>query len=458
MRKTHKSQLTLTAPWLDLEPARELKAISDVLDEHPKINELVWQDLLGEQSPQTAPQGAEGLSAEQVLRALVLKQIKGLSYRALHFELHDSKTSQAFCRIGVLDKIPARSTLAAAIKSLRAETLEQVNRLLVAAAFEKKVETGRKVRVDCTVVESPIHPPTDSWLLWDCVRVLTRLMRQVRELLGPDQIHYHDRQRRAKRRYRGIENTPAEDAKTRRQLYRDLLRVSEEVVEMASTVRCRCAKVEELDVMSDRVLRGLIQELDRFLARSLQVIDQTRRRVLKDESVPASEKIVSIFEEHTDIICKDRRETYFGHKICLTGGQSSMILDCLVLDGNPVDSTLPRTMIERQSEIFDRPPRQAAFDGAFASKGNLKELKKQGVQDVAFSKKCGLRVSEMAKSPWVYRQLQRFRAGIEGNVSFLKRFLGLDRCTWRSLASFHSYVWGSIVACNLLILARHLLE
>lgn len=227
---------------------------------------------------------------------------------------------------------------------------------------------------------------------------------------------------------------------------------------MASRVHARCTQFEELDLMSELLLARLVEKLERFIPLSLQVIDQTRRRVLKDESVAASEKIVSIFEEHTAIIRKDRRDTYYGHKICLTGGRSSMILDCVVLDGNPADSTLPQTMIDRQNEIFQRPPRQVAFDGAFASKANLNELKQRGVKDVAFSKRRGLEISEMAKSTWVYRQLQRFRAGVEGIVSFLKRVFGLDRCTWRSLPSFRGYVWGSVVSCNLLIMARHLLK
>jgi IS5 family transposase len=187
-------------------------------------------------------------------------------------------------------------------------------------------------------------------------------------------------------------------------------------------------------------------------------MDQTRRRVLEGESVPAEEKIVSIFEEHTDIIRKDNRETFYGHKICLTGGGSSMILDCTVLEGNPADSTLAKTMADRQVEIFSRPPRQIAFDGGFASKVNLSEIKALGVQDVAFSKHRGLEIGAMVKSSWVYKRLRDFRAGIEGNISFLKRVFGLDRCTWKSWESFQSYVWGSIVSFNLLVFARHLLR
>ena len=189
-----------------------------------------------------------------------------------------------------------------------------------------------------------------------------------------------------------------------------------------------------------------------------KVINQTERRVLLGETVPAGEKIVSIFEEHTDIIVKDRRETYYGHKICLTSGKSGLFLDCVVEDGNPADSELATEMIARQTMLYGRPPGQAAFDGAFASKVNLGDLKDDGVVDVMFSKRRGLKVLDMVKSSYVYKKLRNFRAGIEGMISFLKRCFGAGRCTWRGLESFKSYVWGSVVSANLLILARHTME
>ena len=453
MRKTHKIQLTLAEPWLDLQPAQELKAISDLLDQHPKINALIWQDLSGGRSPST--HGADGLSAEQVLRALVLKQMNGYSYRHLHFHLNDSRTYQGFCRLGLGDDIPCKSTLASAIKRVRPETLEAINRILIGVAVEKKIETGRKARVDCTVVESNIHRPSDSWLLWDAVRVLTRLMTRLRKLLGPEVITFNDRRRRAKRRHRAAED--AKNANDRKAAYRDLLKVTAEVYQMALRVRATAAEPADLDLFQGLMLQGLLAELDRYLPLTTRVVDQTRRRVMEGETVSAEEKIVSIFEDHTDIIRKDRRDTYYGHKICLSGGKSMMILDCMILKGNPADSTLAEKMVVRHKEIFSRPPRQVTLDGGFASRANLQAIKGHEVRDVAFTKGRGLQVSEMVKSSWVYKQLRRFRAGVESQISFLKRAFGLSRCTWRSLSSFHSYVWGSIVACNLLVMARHAL-
>ena len=455
MRKTINPQPNLREPWLELEHARELETISSLLDAHPKLNELVLQDLKSVTPSAGSDVGRGGMSAEQVLRALLVKQLNQFSYRELAFHLADSRSYRTFCQLGIIEPTPSKSTLAANIKAVKFETLEQINRELVSVAEDAGIEKGRKVRVDCTVVESNIHPPTDSELLYDCVRVLTRLMCGARELLGTVVV-FGNRTRRAKRRRLGVLN--AKDKQQRRRVYRDLLKVTEETYRSAQ----RVAEQLEESGLTEPVKRAsterIAADFAHFLVLTKKVINQTQRRVIDEERVPAEEKVVSVFEEHTDIIRKDRRETLYGHKVCLTGGSSSMILDCVILDGNPADSTLAETMIDRQVELYERAPRQVAYDGAFSSKANLEAIKDKGVEDVAFTKAQGFAVTDMVKSSWVYQRLRRFRCGIEGVISFLKRVFGLDRCTWRSLPSFKSYVWGSIITCNLLVMARHLLR
>lgn len=454
MRKTHHYQPSLTEPWLDVEHAKELRTISQILDGHPRIRELILQDLQAA-SGCNCPTGAEGMSAEQVLRALMIKQIHDFSYRELEFHLADSSTFRAFCRLGVGDRAPSKSALCRNIKAVRTETLEQINGILVRAAGEKGIEAGRKVRVDSTGVESNIHHPTDSELLWDCVRVVVRLMSRAREILGADVVRFADRTRRAKRRRKEI-NTDKRRTQRKRS-YRDLLRVAAETYRYAVEVREVLEADHEVGIMEGAALGGIAYELDHYLPLMEQVMEQTRRRVVQGQSVPAEDKIVSIFEEHTDIIVKDGSGPIYGHKVCLTAGASSMVLDCKVLKGNPADSTLAVEMIDRQVQIYGEAPRQATFDGAFASRENLAAIKGKKVQDVVFAKGRGLQVSDMARSTWVYKRLRKFRAGVEGIVSFLKRVFGLNRCTWRSLPSFESYVWSSVVACNLMVMARHLM-
>jgi IS5 family transposase len=458
MREARKTQHSLRENWLDLGHADELRTISRLLDDHPKIEELVLQDLrTASHSPQ-ATVGAGGLSAEQVVRMLIVKQMNGFSYRELAFHLADSRSYRTFCRLGILDKVPSKSALNWALKALRAETLETINRVILGAALQAGVEAGRTVRVDCTVVGSNIHDPRDSELLWDSVRVLLRLLGKTRKLFGAQRVVFGNRTRRAKRRRKEIAH--ARTPEDRQRAYRDLLGVTAEVHACGLAARELLRLPEalaELDLRQGSQARAIAGRLDHFLPLVQRVMDQTRRRVVEGQSVAAAEKLVSIFEEHTDILRKDHRETLYGHKICLSGGASSMILDCTVLRGNPADATLAKTMANRQVEIFARPPRQIVFDGAFASKLNLQEIKASGVRDVAFSKSLGMEIGAMVKSSWVYKRLRNFRAGIEGNISFLKRIFGLDRCTWKSWSSFQSYVWGSILSFNLLVLARQLL-
>jgi len=199
-------------------------------------------------------------------------------------------------------------------------------------------------------------------------------------------------------------------------------------------------------------------ELARRLERAVRilgtVIDQTERRVLKGEKVPASEKIVSFFEDHTDIIVKGRRETEYGHKVFLSGGTSTMILGCLITRGNPADTDRYQPLLSQHKDWYGRMPRQVTADGGFASKDNLAFAKQQGVKDAVFAKRRGLSILDMAKSNWVYKKLRNFRAGIEAGISTLKWAFGLDRCTWSGWEGFKRYAWSSIVSYNLLVLAR----
>jgi IS5 family transposase len=440
-------QLPLTQGFIEHDHARELEMIGVLLDRIPEVLERVWQDLL---SGNAAERGRPGMSASQVLRALTVKQMNGFSYEELAFHLMDSRCYRTFCGWGAFDAPPSRSTLQENIKRISAETLEQVNQALMGLARKEKIERGHKLRVDCTTTASNIHRPTDSSLLWDVNRVLGRLMSRA-ERFG---LRFADRRRATKRRWWEITNAKKRPQRVR--AYRRLVAATEETLEEARRV-ARELGCWQGPVPDELVASRLAKALGDVLDQGERVVDQTRRRVFLGESVPACEKVVSIFEPHTDIIVKGPRDPLYGHKVCLTTGASGLVVDCVVHEGNPADRTMAVEMIERAKEIFGASPRQAAFDGGFASRGNLRELKALGVKDVAFSKRCGLAINEMVKSLWVYKRLRNFRAGIEGCISFLKRCFGMARCTWSGAASFKTYVWSSVVSANLLITARHLL-
>ncbi len=260
-------------------------------------------------------------------------------------------------------------------------------------------------------------------------------------------MQYSDHCKRAKRRAWAIRN--AKRKAQRVPLYRKLVKIAKKTIGYAR--RCVAALRLRKHVMPS----PLAASIQVTIELALKVVDQTERRVFAEESVPATEKVVSIFEEHTDVIRKGGRETYYGHKICLSAGPSNLITECIILDGNPRDSEIAVEMMKRHEKLFGSPANQAAFDGGFATKDNLAALKEMGIEDVMFSKRVGLAISDMVKDSWVYKKLRDFRAGIESVISFLKRAFGLRRCRFQGLRSFKSYVHGSIVAANLLILARH---
>lgn len=448
MRKTRIKQLPLPETT-DVHPkTRELEKISEILDRENSICELVAQDLgVAEKDI-----GAQGMSAEQVLRCAIIKQMETYSYEELVFHMSDSRAYRTFCRLHP-NKCFAKSTLNSNIKRITEDTWEKINRILLGYADRQSIEAGRKARIDCTVVESNIHDPSDSELLWDGVRVIVRLLKRAKTELSGIKFPFMDHSRRSKKRRLAILN--AKNEGQRKKAYRDLINMAENSVEYGESALVAFGRYPSIASLEQLAfIECTKKELRHYLPLVRQVICQAKRRVIHGETVPASEKLVSIFEEHTDIIRKDRRDTFYGHKVCLTGGASNLILDCMILSGNPADSSLTQKMLERQQQIYGRPPLKIALDGGFSSRDNLVAAKKQGIKDVCFSRGRGLSEQEMCRSSAVYRALRKFRAGIESGISWLKRSLGLERCTWKGLESFKSYVWASVVTANLLTLAR----
>jgi len=206
--------MPLTITNIDHPHAEELEGISQILDENPIIYEWVLQDLT--RDVMRTDTGAEGMSAEQVLRAAIIKQMEGYSYEELAFHLLDSVCYRRFCRIGIADKGFQKSALCNNIKAITPETWEAINRIMVAYGQDKGIEKGKQVRIDCTVVASNIHDPTDSSLLWDCIRVLTRMLGQINERFDDLGIPFSDHTRRAKRRMLEIMNANSKKARDKK--------------------------------------------------------------------------------------------------------------------------------------------------------------------------------------------------------------------------------------------------
>jgi len=442
MRQERTVQATIFEVFAGHQIGRELKAISDWLDGQHALLSLVASDLRREG---VRPTGRRGLPAETVLRCALLKQQRQLSYEELAFHLEDSASFRAFARLP-LAWSPKKSVLQQTISAIRPETWETVNRALVASAKQEKLEAGVTVRIDSTVTAALMHEPSDSALLWDAVRVMSRLLRQAAKLPGASAIRWRDRRRLAKRCAMEIQYSRGKH--NRRQLYRKLIAATHAIRAALQRAANRLSALTGIAAASWRA------QVNHYLPLIARVLDQSERRVLHGQAVPAREKLVSLFEPHADIIVKGSRDVLYGHKLNLVTGKSGLILDLVIEAGNPADAERFLPMLDRHIARYGTPPRQMAADGSYASRDNLNQAKACGVSDVAFHKKRGLTVADMTKSQWVYRKLRNFRAGIEAGISCFKRAYGGGRCTWRGLDRFKAYVWSAVVAHNLVLFAR----
>ncbi len=451
MRQERTVQASLFDLFAGHEIGRELKAMSAWLDDHRELLGLVAADLRRHGVKET---GRQGLPAEAVLRCALLKQHRQLSYQELAFHLEDSASFRAFARLP-WSWSPQKSVLHKTISAIRAETWERVNRALLTRARELKLERGRVVRLDSTVTAALVHEPSDSSLLWDAVRVMVRLLREAAALAGGAGLSWRDHRRAAKKRARAIQFTRGRPRRV--QLYRELIQTTRVTL---AYLHQAAAQLVPMTGLAANVAVNWAVELWQAKLRHYQplierIIVQTERRVLAGEPVAAGDKLVSLFEPHADIIIKGSRDVHYGHKLNLTSGQSGLILDLVIEAGNPADSERLLPMLERHIAHHGEAPRQLAADGGFASRDNpVSQAKARGVRDLAFHKKRGLRIEDMVRSRWLYRKLRNFRAGIEADISCLKRAYGLARCTWRGLGHFKAYVWSSVVAYNLALFAR----
>ena len=448
MREKRDQQLSLFHIIPRNEIGKELEAISKIIDENPGILDAVHWDLVGMKSSET---GRTGMTAEQVLRCAILKQYRNLTYEELAFHLEDSKSFRAFAKLWVGQR-PSASTLQENVKALSEATWAAANRMVLEYARRAGIEKGRTIRLDSTAIETDIHYPTDSSLLVDGVRVITRLLLAGKGCTPSPAYCFADHRRVVKKRALKILNSKKESVRTK--CYRDLLEISVRVKGYAREAIITLEGFSSPDFLETIRARGLAEELSQVVETFDKVMDQTRKRVLEGKKVPASEKVVSLFETHTDIIEKGDRETTYGHKLFVVGGKSGLILDCMIERGNPADSAMFLPLLDRQHELYRQTPRQVAADGGFASWDNLNKAKDKGISDVSFSKRRGIPVLEMVRSSWIYKKLRNFRAGIEANISVLKRAFGLTRCTWSGWAGFKQYVRSAIVSYNLLTLAR----
>ena len=438
---------------LAMEPL--LQAISDFLDDHEKLVLKIGGDLRrGLKKPDT---GRNGMTAPEVLRSLVLMRVKNWDYRELRERIADGYTLRQFtgfnCR-----PVPKHNAFQRAFVRLTPETLRIVNDLVVEAAVGLDLEDGAKLRVDTTVVQTDIHHPTDSTLLWDVVRVLTRLLIRLGDLLGRRLKGFRNRRRAARRRMQAIQRMSATQ-RQRQQTgkYRELIGIAEQVLACARSTLKDVRNARAKDLFCALAIDGIRQEIGRYCGLADRVIDQARRRVLEGEQVPNAEKIYSIFEPHTDLIKRGKVQTpvEFGHKVFLAESAQGLITQYDVLRGNPSDEHHVGQSLQRHAQAFGRVPKLYSADRGFFSERNLTLCHNSGVNVACIPQAGGKKapVREACEKAPAFKQGQRFRAGIEGRISVLFRGRGMKRCLAQGFERFELLVGAAVLANNLMRIA-----
>jgi len=448
VRPTIPQQLGLFARLPRHKRGKVYAEINTLLAAHPDWVRWVHDDLTRRRKVK-ARKGRKGLSAGRVLRVVLLKHLEDVSLRKLADRLPSDLDLREFLGLTLGEEAPSRSTLQRNTRMVRAGTWGRLFRDLLESEELRELESGQKARIDATVVPTNIHYPTDSSLLWDGIRVLSRFMRRAAERFP--EVEHEDLGKAAKKHHTRI--YWAKKQAQRVPAYERLIQAAREVSAQVPGVVAALEQVTPSSMPEYALLVSLVAQLQHYLPLLMRVIDQAERRVFQGEKVPVAEKLFSIFEPHTDLIAKRNVKSEFGHKVTFTMSEQ-FVLDAVVERGNPADVTLATRQLERQVELFGRAPRAAAFDGGYTSRANLEAAKELGVQRCAFSKGKGLSPEETSGSRRTHGRLKRFRAGIEGKISWLKRDFGLGRCTWKGWERFQAYVWSACFAANLQTLVR----
>jgi transposase, IS5 family len=433
-----------------------LAKIDQLLDDE-ELYQLIRKDL-AKRFPQTEVTGRNSTPVEVILRMLAVKRLYALSYEQTEYQVRDSLVLRKFCRVYLQD-VPDDTTLIRWAGLIQPKTLERFNRRLTQLAAQLKVTRGRKLRTDGTVVETNIHPPSDSSLLADSVRVLGRTLSRAKQVLGEQaglgQEVFRNRVRSVRRLARQVGEAMrrgGERAKTEgKTAYRKLIRAAEVTIEQAQQV---------LPVLQEQAAdpaKRLVQILETFIPRAQQVVSQTVRRVLHQEKVPASEKIVSIFEPHTDIIQRNKahKPTEFGHKVWLDEVDGGIVTRWNVLEGNPNDDRQWLPSLDHHIERFGKPPKQASGDRGVHSPNNERQAQERGVQHVILPQP-GRRSEERRqheRQPWFVRG-RKWHVGVEGRISVLKRCHELDCCRDHGQDGFEKWVAWGVIAANLKTIGR----
>lgn len=436
-----------------------------------KVDELLEKDELVEivhkalqqRHPQSGTRGRKATPAEVVLRLLVLKHLKNWSYETLEKEVRPNLVYRQFTRIGG-ETVPDAKTMVRWGTALGAAVIRQIHEEVVQASQETQVMSGRKMRVDTTVVETNIHYPTDSTLLGDGVRVLTRTMEQIEQEAGKVGTRLRSRLRSVKHRLIEISRT----AKQRSQQAQEKIKESYErlmgtVRQVLLQSRTFVAEVsrgikQATTPLGDIRLKVCVARLKHFSQLTQRVLEQTKARVMEGNT-HFKDKVLSLFEQHSEAIRKGKaaKPTEFGKMVKIQEAEHQIITDYEVFEKRPLDADLLLPAIETQEKLLGRVPKLVAADAGFFSTGNQTQAKEKGVEKLSVPNKRTRRraVWQQQRQRW-FKRAQRWRVGCEGRISVLKRKHGLLRCRYHGMEGMNRWVGLGVIANNLLQIGKQL--
>ncbi len=414
--------------------------LDTVLDYHPELIELLAPDITKHEK-QSKFGRTDIPSVEQIVRAAIYKELKGLNYRELEYHQSDSRICSQFVKLDD-ERFYTFQMYQKYIGKIKAENLEKFLIALNRVAISEGLEDLEKMRVDSSVVETNIHWPTNNSLVWDCIKESHRLLERLDNEIGG--VNYRNYTANAKSTFFKINNTKSKNKRI------DLF--NKQLTTFTKSINQVSNAVKKKSTSDSLLSLSLKMQLESLLLIMEKVHQMTRRREINGESVDNEDKVFSIYEQHTDIIVKGSRQVEFGHKVNLTTGKSNLILCCDIPRGNPSDTKLYTTSIDKIKQNYGTTPRDIATDGGYASGENLDYALNAGITNVVFNKVVGSLKSQ-ASSKNMETRLKKWRSGIEANISNLKRGFKIARCNWKGWAHFQAKVLWSAIGYNIRIMA-----
>ena len=421
----------------------EFCVIDTILEARPDLILMFSPDIIGDEVASSFGR-QDTPSVEQIVRAAIFKEMRGLDYRELEFAQIDSRSCETFIKLEGRDPFSFQ-LFQKYISRIKPESLHRVLVEINRIAISEGLEDVESISQDSTVVKTNIHYPTNNSLVWDCVKTSTRLLAQLKQEI--ETLDFIDYTKSAKKTFYEI-NVTRKEANRYPLFCKQLILFTKVINQTSNAIKKKSTSI---------IAMGIQHELAKLLDMMKQVWDITYRKEIDGKKVPSEEKIFSIYEQHTDIIVKGQREVLFGHKVNLAAGKSNLVLDCQILRGSPSDKSLYQPTIDNIIQNYEVIPRDSATDGGYASLANRTHAQKAGIVNIVFNKVVGS-MQNIVSSLNMETRLKKWRSAMEAIISNIKRGFNIRTCNWKGWVHFQAKVIWSVLAYNFRVMTSLILE